>query len=131
MSDTICAWMRQIATRSGTTVSNPKTPGGSASAPDTAAAREAARRAIAFAAAAGASAVFSRLGGTCAISSSTAFTMLSTRGCTARKYVDAMVIRGSRGHCQYTGYNPGNKPWWEGRMQGNACVRDDGRAHDA
>src|SRR5215471_19408587 len=123
--------MRQIATRSGTTVSNPKTPGGSASAPDTAAAREAALRAIALAASAGAPAVFSRLGGTPATRPSTASTMLSIRGCTVSEYDVIALSNTLRRTNQYTGYNRGHKPRGAEWTQGDACVRRrDERTHE-
>src|SRR5690348_15642681 len=56
MSDTICRCVCQMRYRSGSTVTNPSGPGGSASEPDKSAARFAARRAIASAAASGCSA---------------------------------------------------------------------------
>src|SRR6266700_2240044 len=81
MSATICDWMRQIATRSGSTVSMPSTPGGNASAPDSAAARAAAFRASFCAAARGSATACSRLGGTAPTISSIASTTEPTIGC--------------------------------------------------
>ena len=65
ISATICACIRQIATRSGMTVNMPRAPGGNANAPDKAAARRAALRARLRAASAGSLPARSRLAGTC------------------------------------------------------------------
>src|SRR5436190_18205676 len=73
--------MRQIATRSGNTVSMPITPGGNASVPDSTAARAAAFRASLCAAARGSATACSRLGGTAPTISSIASTTEPTIGC--------------------------------------------------
>src|SRR5260370_41074410 len=97
--------MRQIAIRSGSTVSMPSSPGGSANAPERPAARTAALRVSARAAAAGESTACSRDAGTPDTTFSSASTIVPTIGLESDVVAAKACGQGISWRSEEKGYN--------------------------